>query len=184
MIGRLFSFLSNKRLPNKSNIVSVYSIIAFMIYSWTFITFFFKLSSWVYYLTFGEIADIFTYAMVTDLFESMALLLGLLLLCLLLPATFLKDDFRIRGTWLAIGFLGTLMVYLVPAFGIRDRGINPGLWLAGAILLTVSLTVFFSRLRFTRRFAHFITDRMIVFLVIFTPLSVISLLALVVRVLF
>jgi len=184
LIGRLFSFQNNKRLPDKSDIISVYSIIAFMIYSWTFITFFFKLSSWVYYLTIGEIANIFTYAMVTDLFESLVLLFGLVLSCLLLPPTFLKDDFRIRGTWIVISFFGTLMVYLIPIFGIRNRGINPMFWLVAAIALTAILTIIFSRISFTRRFADFITDRMTVFLFIFTPLSVISFFILVIRIMF
>ena len=183
LIGRLFSILNNKRLPERSDIISVYSIIAFMIYSWTFITFFFKLSSWVYYLTIGEIANILTYAMVTDLLESILILSGLLLLCLLLPPTFLKEDFRIRGTWLSIVFFGTLMVYLVPIFNIRGRGIDPGFWLMVAIVLTLTLTIILSRLSFTRRFAHFIADRMTVFLVVFTPISVISFFILVIRVL-
>jgi len=153
-----------------------------MVYSWTFITFFFKLSSWVYYLTIGEIANILTYAMVTDFLESTVILSGLLLLCLLLPPTLLKEDFRIRGTWLTTVFFGTLMVYLVPIFNIRGRGIDPGVWLVGAVFLAVILTIIFSRLSFTRRFAHFIADRMTVFLIIFTPLSVLSFLILVIRV--
>ena len=155
-----------------------------MIYSWTFITFFYKLSSWLYNLTFGEISVIFAYAMAVDLFESMLFLVVILLLSLLLPTTFLKDDFKIRGTWLAISIIGMLVIYIIPSLGVQRRVTSPGLWLVTSIFLAALFTLFLSRLRIMRRFAVFITDRMMVFLIIFTPLSVISLLVLFVRFLF
>jgi hypothetical protein len=184
LISKLFSFLNNIRFPNRSSLISVYAIIAFIVYSWTFITFFYKLSSWLYNLTIGEISVIFAYAMAVDLFESMLFLVVILLLSLLLPNTFLVDDFKIRGSWLAISFIGMLVIYLIPALGVQQRVTSPGLWLVTSVFLAALFTLFLSRLRIMRRFTVFLTDRMMVFLVIFTPLSAISISALFVRFLF
>jgi len=174
----------SKRLPGRANIISVYSIIAFMIYSWTFLTFFYKLSSWVYHLTTNEIANIFTYAMVVDWFESVLILGGILFLCLLLPAAFLKDDFTIRGTWLVISYIGTLMIYLIPSLNIKRWVESPGLWFIITVFLTTLFTIVLSHISVMRRFALFISDRMTVLLLIFMPLSVISCFIIVIRFLF
>ena len=152
-----------------------------MIYSWTFITFFFKLSSWIYYLTAKEISIVFAYAMVVDLFESILFLGGLLVLCLLLPANFLIDEFPVRGAWFVISFLGMLMVYLIPSIDIKQWIANPGVWIIISVFVTIILTAIFSYLNVTKRFAFFILDRMIVFLAIYMPLSVISLVVITIR---
>jgi hypothetical protein len=122
--------------------------------------------------------------MVVDLLESIAVLGGIILLCLLLPATFLKDDFLVRGTWLAISFIGILMVYLIPALDVKRWVASPGLWFLITVLLSTLLTILFSRLRIMKRFAFFFSDRTTVFLFFFTPLSVIALLIIVIRFLF
>jgi hypothetical protein len=184
LTSKFFSILRNKQLPGKASIVSVYSLIAFMIYSWTFITFFYKLSSWIYYLTFGEIAIIFAYAMVVDLFESTLLLAGLLISFLLLPIKLSEDDFKICGTWFSLSFLAIIMVYLIPVLKFKKMIPIAGKWLIIAIVIAATLTLIFSRFNATRRFAHLILDRMTVFLFFLTPLSVISLLILIIRFLF
>jgi hypothetical protein len=152
-----------------------------MVYSWTFITFFFKLSSWVYYLTIREIAAIFAYAMATDLIESLLILVGIVLLYLLVPARTIKDDFAVRGTWLAISCLALLMLYLIPLSSFDRELIDPVLWILITISISLLFTFFFSHLRLLRHFALLISERMVSFSILFTPLSVISMVVIVIR---
>jgi hypothetical protein len=184
LIIKPISFLKNRPLPSKVDIISVYSIIAFMIYSWTMITFFYTLPSWIKYLTVKEIVIIFAYAMIVDLFESIMVLAGFLFLYFLLPKSLLKEDFAIHGTWLAISCLGVLMLYFVPSLDLEHQIKNPWLWLVITFFLAILSTIFFSRLSFMKKFAHFFLDRMPAFLVIFAPVSVISLLIITIYLLF
>ena len=80
MTNKLSNILRNKSFPTKRSILFVYSIIAYLVYSWTFITFFYKLPSWINYLKFNEIAVIFAYSMSTDAFESLLFLGEIILL--------------------------------------------------------------------------------------------------------
>ena len=101
-----------QRLPKPQAIVQVYAVIAFMFSAWTIVAFAWKLSTWLLTLNIGEIFTIFSYAMLTNLLESLVVLLLLLVGSALLPPRFLRDDFIVRGTILSIGLIGALMVYL------------------------------------------------------------------------
>lgn len=184
MTVKPMSFLKNRPLPSKASVISVYSIIAFMVYSWTLMTFFYTLPSWMKYLTTKEILIIFAYAMSVDLLESILVLAGILVLYYLLPKSLLKEDFRIHGTWLAISGLGLLMLYFLPSPDIKQWIGSPWWWVVITLIVTVLITIFFSRLPFTRKFALFFQDRMPAFLAIFIPISIVSLLVIVVYLLF
>ena len=178
------SFLRNRTLPSKATIISLYSIVAFMVYSWTLMTFFYNLPSWMMYLTVKEIIIILSYAMSIDLFESLMVLGGLLFLYLLSPKTLLKDDFAIRGTWLAVAYLGMLMLYFFPSPDIKQWIRSPWLWIGITFLVAILSTVFISRLSFMRKIALLLLDRMPAFLVIFIPISIASLLIITIYLLF
>jgi hypothetical protein len=160
----------------------VFSVISFLVYSWTFITFFYKLSSWVYYLTGVEIAIIFAYAMTVDFFESLLILSGIILLYLFLPTFFVKSDFVVYGTWMAIGYLSVLMAYFIPFFGFSTKVVNPAVWLVISVASAVLLTMVLSRLTFMRKFANQVADRTVVFLLFSFPISVISIVTTVLRI--
>ena len=152
-----------------------------MIYSWTFITFIYKLPSWIYYLTAGEIATIFAYSMISDLLESLSVFSGTILVYTFLSQIFSKVSFIVNGTWLAFSYLGFLMIYLIPIIKISQRIKNPGTGIIAAMVCAFCLALFFSRFESTRKFAHFITERMTVFLIFFIPLSLVSLIVIVLR---
>ncbi|MBN1453392.1 MAG: hypothetical protein JW963_20420 [Anaerolineales bacterium] len=178
------AFLKMQLLPSKATIIALYSIIAFMIYSWTLITFFYNLPSWMMYLTGKEIIIIFSYAMSIDLFESLMVLVGLLFLYLISPKALLKEDFAIRGTWLAIVYLGMLMLYFFPSLDIKQWIRNPWLWIVITFFVAILSAVFISRLSFMKKIALFLLDRMPAFLAIFIPISTVSLLILTIYLLF
>ena len=163
-----------KRLPKPQAMLQVYAVIAFMFSAWTIVAFSWKLRTWLLTLNIGEIFTLFSYAMFTNLLESMIVLLLFLAVSALLPPHFLRDDFIVRGTILSVGLLGSLMVYLNlnRTYGLE----NTSTLLAGPIvvlLIMIFLLAFSSKFRWLRSAAIWISDRLIVFLFILLPLFVV-----------
>jgi hypothetical protein len=164
-----------ERLPTSQEVLQVYAVIAVMLSGWTITAFLWKLSAWLLILNVGEIFTIFSYAMATNLVESLILLLLLLMSCVLLPPHLLRDEFVTRGAIISIGLIGSLMAFV--GF-LMHFGIESGLKLLIGPLVVLLLTGFLlgsSKIRFLR-FIHssilWISDRMIVFLYILIPLFV------------
>ena len=165
-----------QRFPNRQAILQVYAVIAFLISAWTIIAFLWKLSAWLLILNLGEIFTIFSYAMVVNLIETLMVLMILLILCALLPSRLFRDDFVVRGSLLAFGIIGSLMVFLRLH---REFGMESGLklligplavWLLTAILLGFLPKL--QRLRFLHSAIFWISDRMTVFLYVLVPLYI------------
>jgi hypothetical protein len=184
LVSKSISFVRNQLLPDKTTVISLYSIIAFMVYSWTLLTFFYNLPSWMMYLTVKEITIIFSYAMSTALLESLIVLGGLLFLYLISPKALLKKDFAIRGAWLAIVYLGMLMLYFFPSIDIKQYIRNPWLWIVITFFIAILFAAFISRLRAMKKFVLLLLDRTPAFLVIFIPISIVSLLIVTIHLLF
>jgi hypothetical protein len=170
------------RLPRFAEIIPVYSVIAALVYGWELYRFAYRVPSWLHYLTMGELFGIFSYAMLLGLVESL-LILGLLLgVCALLPARFFKDVFIPRGTAISLTLLGLLITYLViyekvgPTFIDRIE-----IWSLATLALTVLFAWLLVRVRFLSRAMSWLSDRMIVFLFLLMPLSVIGVLTVILR---
>ncbi len=164
-----------KRLPEVQSIVQVYAVIAVMFAGWTLTAFLWKLSAWLLLLNIGEILTIFSYAMATNFLESMIVLLLLLIVCILLPARVLRDEFVVRGTILSVGLIGSLMVFVGSQM---QFGIERGLLLLIAPLLVFILTAFLllraSKLHRVRSIAVSFSDRAVVFLFVLVPLFAVA----------
>jgi hypothetical protein len=162
-----------KRFPEFSAILQVYAVIVVLLSAWTITAFLWKLSAWLLILNLGEIFTIFSYAMLIDLMESLIVLFILLLVAALLPPHILRDQFVVRGTILALGFIGSLMAFVRfhMQFGIES---GPRLLLGpiAVILLTALLLGFSSKIRFIASLTVWISDRLTVFLFILVPLFV------------
>jgi|SRR5688572_18181854 len=163
-----------KRLPKYQDILQVYAVIALMLSGWTIIAFLWKLSAWMLILNMGEIFTVFSYAMVNNIVESLIVLLLLLAICALLPASILRDDFVFRGTILSVGFIGSLMAFVRfhMQFGI-ESGVRLLIGPLAVLLLTALLLGFSPKIRFVHSAVLWISDRLIVFLYILVPLFVI-----------
>ena len=170
------------RIPPVAAILSVYAVIAFMVFGWTILNFLWEFSSWIFFLTTGEILTIFAYSMVSDLLESLAILGFLLLVCLILPADWLRHVFSTRATIAVIFGLGFIMffVYRYTAIGFSFVSSLPA-WSWGGLALTLIMTVFSTRIRALARVADWLSDRLIVFLFILIPVSLISLISIIYR---
>lgn len=161
-----------KRLPPFPDVLQVYAVIAVLLSGWTITAFLWRLSAWMLLLSLGEISVIFSYAMAANFLESLLILLVLLAVSIVLPPHFLRDDFAVRGSILAMGLVITLMTFVGShmVFGVQG-----GLGLYIAPLLATGATVVFLAIAARWRTAVLaLSDRLTVFLFILLPLFVMS----------
>ena len=173
------------RLPALNAILPVFAVISFMVYGWTLVVFMWKVPSWMMFLTLGEMLSVFAYSMTFALLESLAALAILLLASVLLPAHWMRDVFVTRGSVAALFGLGSIMLYMIRLSMIGFAVLKflfPWTWFA--LGLTLLLTFLAPRLRFVVRAAAWISDRLIVFLFLLIPLSLVSVIVVIYRNLF
>ena len=141
-----------------------------------------QLPSWLLSLNVGEILSIFAYAMLDALSETLFILALALILAALLPPRFLRDDFTVRGSWIVIGLLLPLLIFFIlfDKFSVvLVQYIFP--WTIVTALLAASLAFLSARVSFLRSAALLLSDRLTIFLYLFVPLTVISLIAVAIR---
>lgn len=164
-----------KRLPPFHDILPVFAVIATMFYGWTLVIFLWKLPGWLFFLTTGEIAGIFAYQMITNLIESSCVLFLLLLLCIILPSGVFKDAFVVRGSITALILIGSMMLFLNRYVSAGFRfSINLYWWMFGTVLIAIIVTVLSARIRLIRGCVSWISDQLIVFLLVTMPLTILS----------
>ena len=175
----------SKRLPHVNEIISIFAVISAMTYGWTLLAFLWKLPSWLDYLTYGEILTVYSYSLLTNFMESIFVLALILLLCVILPARFVRDVFTLRGTIFAISLLGTMMFVL--SFYTDD---NPALmeslpaWLVILVLSSLFMVLLDMLSRNVRSVASallWLSDRLTIFLYVNLPLSLLALIVVTIR---
>ena len=172
-----------KRIPGRAQIIPVYAVIVQIIFIWTILWFFWKLPSWLYYMNIGEILATLSYIFATNLLESLVVMCAPIVISILLPAKWFRDVFVVRGTALIIPGLGYLM-YI--AFHFQSRNEYPAIFFkTWAVSLAFSILFAFvyiaGKINILRKVIEFIADRAIIFLYIFIPLSLISALSILFR---
>ena len=169
------------RFPSLQDNIKVYAVIAAFIYAWSTLWLFWELPSSLYYLTAAEILPVFAYSLATNLFESLLVLAGLNLFCFLLPKSWFHESFVARGFLLVSLGLGYLM-YFASLFG-KEGNYPKGLLLWSPVVFIVILvfSLVLGRVVFMKNLAEAITDRLTIFLYLTVPLSVFSLLLVIVR---
>ncbi len=173
----------NKQLPAINTIKSLFSIILVWVYSWTFFTFFWKVPSWLFFLTLPEIGVNFAYAMSVAFVESLFWLLLFVGLAWVIPARFWADDLLSRAGWFFVGFYGFLTLFLIPALGLKEyfRAMSA---LGAAFVLGILLMLLAVRFKAMGQWLSFLADRLQVFIYLYIPISIISIIALLIRYLF
>lgn len=177
--------LLKSRLPAFDAILPVFALISFMVYGWTIVVFLWKTPSWMMFLTLGEMLSVFAYSMTSALMESLAALVILLVVSALLPARWMRDVFVARGGVAALLGLGSIMLYMyrlsVIGYGVLSH-LFVWAWSAlGLVLLSAFLA---PRLRLLVRAIAWVSDRLIVLLYLFVPLSWMSIIIVLYRNLF
>jgi len=173
------------RLPGRRNILGVYAVVVLLVYSWTLVTSFYKLSSWMFYLTVGEILSVYAYAFSLDLLESTLMLAGVLFLDLTFFLAFRNmEEFQPRSILLALGILisSGLRLILFPDYEDIDSFLQgESTWWMIALPLALIVAVAGSKTRWVRKVIVVVAERTTIFLYIYLPLSLISLLVVFIR---
>lgn len=169
------------RIPKLEQIKPVYAVIVVMIYTWSFVLFFWRLPSWLYYLTLGEIEVIFSYMVVVDLLESILVLLVPVILAIILPKKWFYDQFITKGNYLILLSLGYLMLFYGDLINdiLSPWALLQKILIIGFVIL--ALTFLFDKIGFLNKLVQEFSNRAIIFLYIWIPISIISLLVVLVR---
>lgn len=173
-----------KRLPSLRQITSVYAVIVLAVYSWTFLHFFWKLTGWLYYLSIGEILTILAYSLTVNLFETLLVICIPLGLSLLLPRKWFADTFVTPSVIIVLTILG-YSAFLLTQFQSSDEYPNSLVRLIPTVFLTsVIIAILASKAKLIVKVIDFFAEQATIFIYISIPLSLISLLAVFVRIVF
>lgn len=166
-----------KRLPGAFQIAQVLAVIMLMVYGWTLYWYLWKVPSWMYYLTLGELAGIYAYAASVNLLESLLALAGLLLLAFFLPRAWLSDSFAARGTAFLLPLLAYIMVLSNSFETVSEKNYPSTLihWSPLALGFALLLAYLAGKWTPLRRALEKFSARAVIFLYVFLPISVISL---------
>jgi hypothetical protein len=167
-----------KRLPPFSDILSVYAVTASMLFAWSIILFIWYLPSWLYFMSFGDLVGVFCYVMASSFIESLFCFIFLLLLSILPPQKYFRDKFAVYGTSIALCVIGIIILRLV-LFNFFSVSF-PRFWEV-LILVPIIVSLLSMTIRPIGLAMMWLSDRLIVFLYILIPLSVFSVLVIIVR---
>lgn len=170
-----------KKIPSLEKISPVYAVAVVVVYSWSILRFFWKLPSWLNYSSIGEIAVIFAYMMVVNLIESIVVCLGPILLSVVLPQKWFYDRFITKGTLLVSLGLGYL-IYFSNHLNYQTPFPLDLVYLTPIIIVTVFILVFLiDWIGFLDTILKELSNRLTVFLYISIPISLLSLLTVLIR---
>ena len=173
------------RIPDKRNIVTVFAVAMFLVYTWTLFTSFWKLPSWLFFLQFGEILSIYAYAFVVDFIESSLLLFIVLLPAVLLPRRWWTERFVSRGFAVILIILGSAVLHisLYRTPDTRPLFVSGQLsWWIVTFVLALLLTWSAGSVAWLRRGLENLSDRFVVFLYLYAPLTALALFVVLARI--
>jgi hypothetical protein len=162
----------------------VYALIVLLVYGWTILWFFWKLPSWLFFMSIGEILVVVAYAMAMNFLESLCVLFVPVLLGFLLPRKWFLDTFVARGAALVLLLLGYAM-FLTTQLPSEEGYPKDLLVLTVFAILGIGLLAYIlGKIPIVCKILEALSDRTIVFLYLSIPISLISLLVVVFRNLF
>ena len=171
------NFIAN-RLPNRQNILRVYAMSVLLTYSWTMLVSFWKLPSWLYFLSVGGIFSIYAYSFLVNFIESILLTFFVLFLAAIFPARWWKDGFVVKSITvfciLIASILLRLRIYRLEEFRIAFFESQFAWWICTVALAILSGWVL-SHFKWLTNLIESFSDQVIVFLYIYLPLSAVSL---------
>ena len=171
------------RLPKMAQIAALYAVIVFTVYSWTLLWFFWKYPSWLYFLNIGEILTVLAYSLATNFFESLVVLIAPLAVAVVLPKKWFYDVFVARGIALVLPILGYMMYIAFQFESKLDYPTEALNWAPVILAVTLLLVFVVGRVGFLRKVIEVFADRATIFIYLTIPLSLISVLVVVVRLL-
>jgi hypothetical protein len=174
------------KLPSRQEALVVFSVIVFIVFSWTLYRVFWWVPSWLEYLSVWNILIIVAYVLAFALFESLTMMGLIVILGLLFPKQTFKDQFIVQGSAISatlgvIAFLVQRKVSLIYKLELWQTLAYPTLILIGAVILVPMLSFIFKRFNLLSRLALAAAERMTIFAYLYVPLGLIGVLVVVAR---
>ena len=173
--------LIKNKLPRLAQVYPVYAIIVILTYGWTIYWALWKLPSWLDFLPLGEIGAIFCYLMTTNLIESLLMLIGVLIISLILPQKWFRDLFISRGSVLAASVLIPIMVFEYHFDKPADYYSKFPMLLLVMFLVACVLVFLAGWINIVRKAVEVFAEKAVIFLFISLPVSILSLMVVLVR---
>jgi hypothetical protein len=170
-----------KKIPKLKTIAPVYAVIVVMLYYPTIIRFFWKTPSWLLFSPLGDLFSIYCYMVAINFLESLLVLLGVLVLCVILPKKWFYDYFISKGillTVLTLAFFMYLGNKMQPEMPFPWGLVRQTPWF---ILLIILLVFILDQIAFLRKFLEATANRFVVFLYILIPISILAAIVVLVR---
>ena len=134
----------------------------------------------------GEIALVYAYLLVTNFLESLLAVCVPIVLGFILPPKWFRDSFVSRGTSLVLLGLGYFM-FLAYQFQAKDdypSALLKARSVALALGIIALLVILIAKIPFLNKAFGFIAERVTIFLYVYIPLSLVSLVVVLPRLLF
>jgi hypothetical protein len=166
------------RFPDKKSIVNVFATSAFIVYGWTIISSFWKIPSWMYYLKTSEIIAAYAYSFLMNFLESSLLTLSLIFLGFILSGILWKGYFSAASVVVLIVSVGSalLHMHLYEDPNLRADFLDSQLrWWLTTFFIAFVVSTICVRVPWLRKILDILADRFVVFLYIYIPLTLFSL---------
>ena len=166
-----------KRIPDRKHLLPVYGLIVMFIYGWSIFQFIKDLPGWLKFLTPGEISSILAYTLALDLFESLLILAGLVVISIILPVKWFRDDFIVRSGVSALYLLG----YFIFMANQPDPSKQPENFILRKVIDLALLQYVVRDFSLLRKAIATLADRSTVFLYLSIPSSLLALIVVLYR---
>ena len=171
-----------RRIPSRRNIVDAYLACLFPIQVWSICNSLREVPAWLRQMSLWDLIGVVSYSQMFALFESVVIVLPLVLLSALLPAGWFRDKF----VALATGIVYLSVVWFIFAH-INDptlRSWGPGQFLPWIGLFLFSQVLFVSLIHYSHKLQSIIValvDRLAVLSIVYLFIGLISVLIVVIR---
>ncbi len=174
------------KLPSKQEVFPVLSVIVFIVFTWTLYRMFFQVPSLLFYMRVWDVLIISAYVLAFALFESTVVLGLLLIFSLVLPTKYFKDNFVAQGSTVVLMIsMGAVALQRKMKIMYRLDGweliLYPFVILAAIVFVIFAASYIYDRFNILPRIINTVAERMIVFVLLYVPLSILGLLVVFVR---
>jgi hypothetical protein len=174
------------KLPSRQEVLPVLSVIVFIVFTWSLYRMFFQVPSLLFYMRVWDVLVISAYVLAFALFESMVVLGVLVIFSLVIPAKYFKDNFVAQGSTVVLTIsMGAVALQRKMNIMYKLDGweliLYPFIILAAIVFVIFAASYIYDRFKILPRIINTVAERMIVFVLLYVPLSVLGLLLVFVR---
>jgi len=174
------------KIPSRQEILPVFSLILFIVFSWTIYRMLFQIPSWLYSHTKSGIFFLAAYVFAFALFESVLLLAFILIINFVLPRYLFRDWFIAQSSLVILASTGWALIVQfqresLSTFDLPQLIAWIVLYLLSLLLMTFVFYILLRKYVKVKTIVETIADRMVVFAWLYVPVGLVSLVIVVIR---